>query len=216
MVLQLSSRSVSVVVFLVYWIPFYFMWRCPIILFVYFSILLLFNTSVRPIHILRKTFLIDTRRSVFVGINSPALNYCVNCGLVLWARMLFTTGFDCFVIRWTSHFPVCLFLVPFKICFPLFWTVISCWSGVVVHTSSHRTPNNMSGVVLILVEMWVCLAFIVRPGSYSFSTCDNSIVLPYGSIVVMLVTLLLGTLLVWLCLLYGCLHLSLWLIGCSF
>ena len=34
-----------------------------------------------------------------------------------------------------------------------FWTVISCWYSVMVHPSSHKTPNNIRGAVIIFGKM---------------------------------------------------------------
>ena len=132
-VLQFPYRSVSGVVFMVDFIPCRFMFRCPIVVPVYSSRCLLINTSVRPVHVLSKKLLIAFSRLVVVEINSAAWKYFVSYGLVVWARILFTTGFYCFVIRGNSQIPVCLFLVNFNVCCPLFWTVIYFWSSFILH-----------------------------------------------------------------------------------
>ena len=62
--------------------------------------------------------------------------------------MLFTTTSDCCISRGTYHIPVCLFLVP-SIFIVHFGTKISSLSSVMVHPSSHKTPNDISGDVLI-------------------------------------------------------------------
>ena len=63
--------------------------------------------------------------------------------------MLFVTASDCCVSRGTSHIPVLLFLVPLIISCPFFLTGGSCLSSVMVHPSSHKTPNGISGDVFI-------------------------------------------------------------------
>ena len=83
-------------------------------------------------------------------------------------------------ISW-SHF---LFLAPLIISCPLFWTDITCLSSVMVHPSSHINPNDMNGSVFVFETMWICLAFFLRPGSLSVVICEDSIVLPSGSLAV--------------------------------
>ena len=51
-----------------------------------------------------------------------------------------------------------------------------------MHPSSHKTPNDIIGAVLIFGKMWICLAYFLRPGEWSVAICDDSIVLPSGSI----------------------------------
>ena len=55
-------------------------------------------------------------------------------------------------------------------------------SSVMVHPSSHKTPNYINGAVCIFGKMWICLACFLRPGSWSVAICLYSIVLPYGSL----------------------------------
>ena len=158
------------------------MWRCTIVVFIYFSKFLLIDTFLRPVHVLRKPFFIDLRRIVAVGISSFAWKYYANYGLVFWYIILFTTGFYFCGARLTSQIPVCLFLVPFNIFSSLYCTVVYCWSSVIVHPSSHRIPNNMNGSVVVWGGMWICLYFLVRSGIWSVTTCDNLIVIPYVSL----------------------------------
>ena len=106
LVLQFSSRSITVVFFLVDCIPFRLVCRCPIVVFIGFSRCFLIDPSMRPGHVLRKPYFIALRRLVVIGLNSAAWNYCANSGLVVCARILFTTDFYCCVIRGTPHIPV--------------------------------------------------------------------------------------------------------------
>ena len=55
---------------------------------------------------------------------------------------------------------------------------IDCLSSVMVHPSSHNTPNDSNGVVCIFGKMWICLASLLRPVSRSVAICVDSIVLP--------------------------------------
>ena len=50
-----------------------------------------------------------------------------------------------------GNFPHYYLFVPgeFKICCPCFGTEIYCWYSVMVHPSIHKTPNYISGDVLI-------------------------------------------------------------------
>ena len=61
--------------------------------------------------------------------------------------MLFVTASDCCVSRGTSHITFCLFMFPLNISCPLLWTDIYFLSIVMLHTSSHKTPNDISGAV---------------------------------------------------------------------
>ena len=96
--------------------------------------------------------------------------------------MLCTTFFYFCVPRGTSHSPVFLFLVPLIVSYPLLWMDISCLSSVVVHPSSHKTPNYINGAVCIFGKMWICLAWLLRPGIWSVAMCVYSIVVTYGSL----------------------------------
>ena len=85
-----------------------------------------------------------------------------------------------------------MFLVPLIISYPFFWTNISCLFIVVVNTSSHKTPNGINGSVLIFGEMYICLTCFLRPGSWSVVICEDSIVIPYGSLSVILFGIVTG------------------------
>ena len=50
----------------------------------------------------------------------------------------------------------------------------------------------MSGAVIVSGKMRICMVFLVRPGSWSVSTCDESIVLPSGSLSVMFFEIITG------------------------
>ena len=50
----------------------------------------------------------------------------------------------------------------------------------------------MSGAVIVSGKMRICMVFLVRPGSWSFSTCDESIVLPSGSLSVISFDIITG------------------------
>ena len=63
---------------------------------------------------------------------------------------------------------------------------------MIVHSSSHRTPSNMSRDVLIFGDILFCLAYLVRPGSLSDTKYDDSIVLPYDSLAVVLFDIMTG------------------------
>ena len=117
----------------------------------------------------------------------------VNTGLVLvsvCARVLFTTISGCCVPRGTSHIPVFLFLVLLIIYFPFFW--IDFFSSVMVHPSSNKTPTNINGSVYIFDKMWICLDCLIIPGSFSVAICEDSIVLPYGSLAFMSFDIITG------------------------
>ena len=105
-VLHLSSRSVYGGFFLVDCIPFLLICRCPIVVYIGFSVCLFINPSVGPVRVLSKPRLIVFVRLVVVGLKSAACKYCASSGLVVWDRILFTTVFGCCVSRGTSHIPV--------------------------------------------------------------------------------------------------------------
>ena len=102
-----------------------------------------------PGQFLRKPCLIALRRLGVVGLKSLTWIYCVSSELVVWAKNVCATISDCYVSRGTSHISVCLFLVPFIICFPFFGTAISCLSTLVVFSTSHKTPTDISGSVFV-------------------------------------------------------------------
>ena len=66
-----------------------------------------------------------------------------------------------------------------------FWDEIYWFFSVMVHLSSNKTPNDISGDVLNIWVKWICLACLLRPGSCSVDVRDNSIVLPYGILATM-------------------------------
>ena len=123
----------------------------------------------------------------------PAWRYCDSSGLVFWASIVFVTASYCCVSRRTYHIPIFLFLVPLIIYCPFYWTAISCLSSVMLHQLSHKTPNDISGAVFIYGKMWICLASLIRPGCWSVAMCDESIVLPSGSLAVMSFEIMTGS-----------------------
>ena len=135
---------------------------------------------VRPGHVFRKTCLIALGILAAVGLKRAACKYWDSSSFEVCSRMLCTTFPDCCVPRGTYHIPVFLFLVPLIISSPLFWMYIYCFSSVMVHPSSHKTPNDINGAVYILGKMWVCLTFVLIPDSWSVAMCVDSIVLPSG------------------------------------
>ena len=113
------------------------------------------------------------------------------CFLGLYS-VLFTTFSDCCVPRGTSHIPVFLFMVPLIISSTFFWTDIYCLSSVMVHPSSHKTPNVINRAVCIFGKMWICISSLLIPGSWSVAICVDSIVLPYGSLALISFTIIIG------------------------
>ena len=132
----------------------------------------------KPDQVFRKPCLIALLRLALVGLKSAACKYWASYGFEVCARMLFTTFSDCCGPRGTSHIPVFLFLVPLIISSPLFWTDIACLSSVMVHPSSHNNTNDINGAVYIFGKMWICLASLLRPGSWRVAICFEYIVLP--------------------------------------
>ena len=118
---------------MVYCSPFLLMCRCPIVVFLDFSMCLLIRFYVRPGHVFRKTCFIALRGLAVVGLKSAVYRYCDSSVLDVWAIMSFITDSDCCVSRGTSYIPVFFFLVTLMISSPFFWTVISCLSSVMVH-----------------------------------------------------------------------------------
>ena len=51
-----------------------------------------------------------------------------------------------------------------------------------VHQSSQKSLNDINGAVCIFGKMWICLACLLIPGSWSVAICVDSIVLQYGSL----------------------------------
>ena len=91
----LSYRSIVGGFPLVDFSPCLLMCRCPIVVFLNFSICLLIIFSVRHVHIFRKTCLIVLSRLAIVGLKSAAWKYCASSGFDVCARTLFVTAPDC-------------------------------------------------------------------------------------------------------------------------
>ena len=160
----LSSRSVLGGFYLVYCNHFLLMCKCPIVVFLDFSRCFFISFYVRPGQVFRKTCLIDLMRLAVVGMKSAACKYLDSSGFEVCARMLSTTFSYCCGPRDTSHSPVFLFLVPFIISSPLFWIDIAYLYILMVHTSSHKTTNDINGSVCIFGKMRICLASLLLPG----------------------------------------------------
>ena len=180
--LVLSYRTISGGFYLVDFSPCLPMWRYTIVVLIEFYRCFFMSFYVRPVQVLRKPCFIALRRLDFVGLKSSAWRYCASSNFVVWDRMLFATMSYCCFSGGPSQIPVCLFLVPFMIRFPFLGAGISCLSSVMVHPSSHKTPNEISGFIFIFGIMWICLACLLRPGSWSVAICDDYIVLPYRSL----------------------------------
>ena len=133
-----------------YCYPCLLMYKCPIVVFLDLSRCFLISFSVRPVQVFRKPCLISLRRLAVVGLKSAACKYLASSGFEVCARMLFTTFSDCCGPRGTSHISVFLFLIPFILPSPFLWMDIACLSSVMVHPSSHKTPNDINGDVCIL------------------------------------------------------------------
>ena len=65
-----------------------------------------------------------------------------------------------------------------------------------VHPSSHKTPNDISGAVFIFELIWIWIACYLRPVSWSVNICDEYIVLPSTSIAVMSFEIMTGAIVV--------------------
>ena len=92
---------------------------------------------------------ISLRSLTVFGLKSDAWRYCASSGLDVCAGILFLTASYFCVSRGSSHIPVFFFLVPLIISCQFFCTGISCLSSVIVHSSSHKTPNNIIGDIFI-------------------------------------------------------------------
>ena len=145
--------------------PCLLMCKCPIVLFLDLLRCFLIIFSVRPSQVFRKPCIISLRGLAVVGLNSAAYKYLASSGFEVCARMLFTNFSDFCGPRGTSYIPVLLFLVPLIISSPFFYMYIPFFSSVMVHPSSHNTPNNLNEAVCIFGKMWICLASLIRPGS---------------------------------------------------
>ena len=116
-VLLLSLSSISAGFSLVDCSPCILIYRCPIVVFLHFSICLLINVSVSSGQVFRKPFFIALSTIDVVGLKRFAFRYCAISGLDVCDIMLFVTASDCCVSRGNSHFPV-IFLVPLIISCP--------------------------------------------------------------------------------------------------
>ena len=64
-----------------------------------------------------------------------------------------------------------------------------------MHPSSHKTPNDINGAVYIFGKMWIYLACLLRPGSWSVAIFVDSIVLPSGSLALISFYIITGAIL---------------------
>ena len=110
--------------------------------------------------------------------------------------MLFITAAGCWVSRGNSHIPIFLLLATLIIYCPLFWTDIYCLFSVMVHPLLNKTTNKINGAVLIFGKIWICLACLIIPDSWSVAILEDSIVLPYGSLDVILFEIITGAIVV--------------------
>ena len=53
---------------------------------------------------------------------------------------------------------------------------------MMVHPSSHKTPNDISGAVLIFEKIRICLTCLLMTGCWSVVIYDNFMVLQSGSL----------------------------------
>ena len=126
---------------MVYCSHFILVCRCNIFVLLYFSRCLLVIFSVRPGQVFREPCLVALRSLDAVGMKISELSYCASYGLVVYSRMLFVTASYFF----QDNFPHSSLIVS---C-PFLWNKISCLYSVLVHPSSHKTPNDISGAVFI-------------------------------------------------------------------
>ena len=117
--------------------------------------------------------------------------------------MMFTKYSDCCGPRGNSHIPVFLFMVPLIISSPFFWMDIACLSSVRVNPSSNKTPNYINRAIFIFGKMWIYLAILLRPCSWSVAIYADSIVLPYGSLAFILLSIITGAV-IWVACLARC------------
>ena len=179
-VLILSSRSVSEGFYLVDCNPCLLMCRCPIVVFLDFSRCFLMIFSVRPGQVLSKHFLIYLRRLAVVGLKIAACKYWYSSSFEFFTSIFSMKFYDCCGPRGTSHIPVFLFLVLLIISSPFFSMDIFCLSSVMVHLSSHNTPNDINGAVCIFGKMWICISWLLRTSSWSVAIYVESIMIPSG------------------------------------
>ena len=65
-----------------------------------------------------------------------------------------------------------------------------------VHPSSHKTTDEINGDVFILGKMWIYLACFLRPDSWIVAICEDSIVLPSGTLDVISFDIIIGAVVV--------------------
>ena len=128
------------------------MYKCPIVTLTDFSRFFLMKFSVRPVQVLRKTFLIALRRLDVVGLK---LRHGGTVPVMVWfsGTELYLKPFLIFVSQ--GGLPAFLFACS---CFLLlfvvhFFNYISCLSSVMVCPSSYKTPNDISGAVFVFGEI---------------------------------------------------------------
>ena len=172
------------------------MCRCPVVVLLVFLRFCLIIFSMRPGQVFRKPFFISMRRLAIVGLKSESWMYYAISGLVVWSIILFVTDSDCCVSRGTYQIPVWFFLVPLIMSCIFFWTDISWLYSVMVHPSSHNTPYNIIWTLLFYGKVWICLACLIIPGSWSVSMCDDSIVIPPGCLAVISFQIIKGAIVV--------------------
>ena len=85
-----------------------------------------------------------------------------------------------------------------------------------VHPSSHKDPNEINRAVFILGEIWICLDFFLRPNRWNVGMCKDSIVIPYGSLAVVLFDIITGGIVLVACFLGVYSHLNLLLLACCY
>ena len=139
--------------------------RFPIVVILDFSRCFLIRFSVKPSQVFTEPYLITLIRTAVFGMNSATRKFLASSGFKFCSRILFTKFSDCCCPRGTFCIPVILLMVPSIISSPLFWMEIYCLSSVMVHTSSHKTPNDINEDVCIFGKMWIYLAILLRPGS---------------------------------------------------
>ena len=172
--------------------------------------------SVMPVQVFRKPCLVELSSLAVLGLKIASCRYCASSGLFLWEIMLFITVSYCCVSRDISHISFCFFLVPFIIYFRLLWTEISCLYSGMVNPSSQKTHNDISGSVSIFGKIWIWLACLLSPISCILAIFDDSIVIPSGSIAVMLFGIITGAILWWLVWLGVYLNPNLRLLACFY
>ena len=187
-----SSWSVSGGFSLVGFSPFILVFRCLIFIFIDFSRCFLISFSVRLNQVFRKPCLIELGILAVVELKSSACKYWTSYVFEVCAIILFTAFSDSRGPRGTSNIFVFLFLVPLIIYSPLFWMGITCLFISMVHPYLHKTPNDINGAVCIFGKMWICLASLLILCSCSVEIFVNSIVVPYGSLTFISLSIISG------------------------